>query len=94
MASAALPSSPPASAMLALASSGTNSELTMIQPFCNMIEQRVIDGFLHMTVQTKRTIDTVDDVPGYMTDNSVYRHMVIDLDTGEFVDNYLGPHGL
>ena len=66
----------------------------MIQPFYNLIEQRIIDGRLHLSIQTKRTIDTVDDVPGIMTDNSVYRHMVMDLETGEFIDNYLGPIGL
>jgi hypothetical protein len=42
-------------------------------------------------VQTRRIIDTVDDVPGVMTDNSVYRHLSIDLATGDVLDNYPGP---
>lgn len=66
----------------------------MIQPFCHIIEQRVIDGFLHLSIQTKQTIDSVSDTDGIMVDNSVYRHLVIDLTSGDVLDNYPGPIGL
>ena len=62
----------------------------MIQPFCHLIEQRVIDGKLHLSIQTRATRD-VDDIDGIMVDNSIYRHLVMDLTTGALVDNYLGP---
>jgi hypothetical protein len=63
----------------------------MLQPFSYIVEQRIIDDTLHLAVQTRRIIDTVDDVPGVMTDNSVYRHLSIDLATGDVLDNYPGP---
>ena len=63
----------------------------MFQPFCNVVEQRVIDDTLHLTIQTRQTIDDVPDKPGFMTDNSVYRHIVMKLTTGELIENYLGP---
>ena len=63
----------------------------MFQPFCHLLEQRIDGDVLTLLVQTRRTIDTVDDVPGMMTDNSVYRHLAIDLNTGDLLDNYAGP---
>lgn len=66
----------------------------MFQPFCNIVEQRIIDGNLDLLVQTRQTIDTVDDIDGTMVDNSAYRHITINLDTGDVIDNYMGPHGL
>lgn len=65
----------------------------MIQPFCHLLEHRVIDGCLHLSIQTRATHDT-PDIDGVMVDNSIYRHLVMDLDTGELVDNYLGPISL
>lgn len=62
----------------------------MIQPFCHIVEQRVIGGCLHLSIQTRATHD-VDDADGVMVDNSVYRHIVVDLADGRLVDNYLGP---
>lgn len=62
----------------------------MIQPFYNLVEQRLINGCLQLSIQTKRTHD-VNDIDGVMVDNSLYRHIVIDLETGEFIDNYIGP---
>lgn len=65
----------------------------MIQPFCYLLEHRVIDGCLHLSIQTRDTHD-VDDIDGVMVDNSIYRHIVMDLADGRLVDNYLGPIGL
>lgn len=66
----------------------------MFQPFCNIVEQRIIGGNLDLLIQTRQTIDTVDDIDGTMVDNSAYRHITINLDTGDVIDNYMGPHGL
>ena len=62
----------------------------MLQPFCNLVESRVIDGALHLTVQLRATVDT-DDIPGVMVDNTLYRQLAIDLDNGDLLHNYTGP---
>ena len=64
----------------------------MIQPFSNIVEQRLIGDDLHLTIQTRATHDT-PDIDGVMVDNSMYRHLIINLADGALVDNYLAPIG-
>ena len=66
----------------------------MIQPFSHIVEQRIVNDHLFLSIQTKTTIDSVSDIDGIMVDNSVYRHLVVDLTSGDVLDNYPGPIGL
>ena len=66
----------------------------MIQPFSNIVEQRLIGDDLHLTIQTRLTDPGTSDVDGLMVDNSVYCHLIVNLANGELVENYLAPIGV
>lgn len=63
-------------------------------PFHNSIETKLLaPDHLYLAIQTRRTHD-IDDIDGIAVDDSLYRHIHIDLKTGEFIKNYIGPISL
>lgn len=63
-------------------------------PFTHSIETKLLSpDHLYLAIQTRRTFDT-PDTDGVAVDDSLYRHIHVDLNTGEFIENYIGPISL
>jgi hypothetical protein len=63
-------------------------------PFFHSVETKLLGpDHLYLAIQTRRTHDA-PDTDGVAIDDSLYRHIHVDLQTGELIENYVGPISL
>lgn len=63
-------------------------------PFAHSIETKLLNpDHLYLAVQTRRTFE-LDDIEGVAVDDTLYRHIHVDLKTGELFETYVGPISL